>query len=307
MSRRSRGAARARGLTLVIAAALTALFVSIGLAAQVSAAEPTGDFAVFKQCPRTAVTTFPEEKFCLWSQTESGEVTIGTSNVPITKPITLQGGYIRNEETGHETFEAALNGETLSKAPQPVPGGLAGLIRCNEITEAVARLTCELVFQNGLTGVTATTELAKPASAIGVSTDNLLNEEGATLSLPAKVKLDNPLLGSACYIGTSASPVVLNLTDGTTSPPAPNKPITGKVGELRFKDEFKLTEITNNTLVDNAFSAPAVTGCGGLLAPVLDPVIDLKLGLPSAAGHNTAIQNNRVAMATAENVVVSEK
>lgn len=168
-------------------------------------------------------------------------------------------------------------------------------------------MTCELVFQNGLTGVNATTELAKPASEIGISTDNLLNQEGVALSLPVKIKLDNPLLGSACYIGSSASPVTLNLTDGPTAPPPPNKSISGKVGSLKFKDEFTLIEILKNTLVDNAFAAPEATGCGGLLAPVIDPVIGAKLGLPSAAGKNTAIQNNKLREATAETVIASEK
>jgi len=158
-----------------------------------------------------------------------------------------------------------------------------------------------------LTGVTATTELAKPASEIGINTSNLVNEEGVALSLPVKVKLDNPLLGSACYIGSSSSPVTLNLTTGKTSPPPPNTSIHGKLGNLEFLDEFTLVEITNNTLVDNAFSAPEASGCGGLLAPVLDPIIDLKLGLPSAAGKNTAIQNNRIREASGENVIKSEK
>jgi hypothetical protein len=290
--------------------AIVALMIgvaSIGSAAPAAAAEPTGDFAVFNQCPRFASTEYPEEKFCLYSQTESGEVTIGTSTVPIKNTITLQGGYIRNEETGHEVFVGALNGETLSRTPQTVPGGLAGLVNCNEISEPVARLTCELVFQNGLTGVTATTELAKPASAIGINTDNLANELGVALSLPVKVKLDNPLLGSQCYIGSAASPVTFNLTSGRTKPPPPNTPISGKVGNLQFKDELTLIEISENTLVDNGFSAPAASGCGGLLAPVLDPVIDAKLGLPSPAGKNTAIQNNRIREATAENVVATEK
>jgi len=43
--------------------------------------------------------------------------------VPITNTFTLQGGAIENEETGAEAFVGALNGETLSKTPQNVPGG----------------------------------------------------------------------------------------------------------------------------------------------------------------------------------------
>jgi hypothetical protein len=157
-----------------------------------------------------------------------------------------------------------------------------------------------------LTGVTATTELAAPASAIGISIQNLIEGEGIALSLPVKVKLDNPLLGSSCYIGSNAHPITLNLTDGTTSPPPPNKPITGKVGEITFQEEFAIATITENTLVDNAFSAPAASGCGGLLALAIDPVVNLQLGLPAAAGMNTAIENNTVKDANAASVKASE-
>ena len=300
------GLASVRRRTLLIATALMAPLLSLALAAPALAKAPTGDFAVFSQCPRFTA----EVDRCIYAQTIGGEVTIGSSSVPINADkkheIILQGGTIFHEATGKESFVGALNGETLSKTPQTVPGGLAGLIKCNEISEPVARLTCELVFQNGLTGVTATTELAKPASEIGINTNNLVNEEGTALSLPVKVKLDNPLLGSACYVGSSSSPVTLNLTSGTTSPPEPNKPISGKVGTLRFADKFNFVEITENTLVDNAFAAPAATGCGGLLAPVLDPVIDAKLGLPSPSGKNTAVQKNTLREATAKGVIESE-
>jgi hypothetical protein len=287
-----------------ITALMLGVFAIMALAASPAfAKEPTGDFAVFKQCPRFT----PGVNFCLHSVTGSGEVTAGKQTVPISSPITLEGGYIRNEQTEEETFVGAINGETLSKSPQTVPGGLAGLVKCNEISNFIVRASCELVFQNGLTGVTATTELAKPAGAIGINSNNLVNGEGVALSLPVKIRLENPLLGSECYVGSSSNPIIWNLTSGTTSPPAPNKPISGKVGVVEFKDNLELIEIVNNTLVDNAWSAPTATGCGGLFAFVLDPLINAKIGLPSAAGHNTAILNNLIKEATAETVIASEK
>jgi hypothetical protein len=291
-----------RRRTLVVTIALMVPLGALGLASPALAKEPTGLFAVFKQCPRFT----PHVTFCLYSETLSGEVTIGTTTTPITNPIILQGGISENEKE-EQSFVGALNGETLSKSPQKVPGGLAGLVKCPEITNFIERAACELVFENGLTGVNATTELAKPATAIGINTNNLVNEEGVALSLPVRVHLENPLLGSECYVGSSSSPVTLSLTTGTTSPPGPNKPIKGKLGNLQFLDELKLIEITNNTLVDNAFSVPVATGCGGLFAFLLDPLIDAKLGLPSAAGKNTVIQNNRIRQATGENVIASEK
>ena len=246
----------------------------LGTAQAASAKAPTGDFAVFSQCPRFTA----EVALCLYSQTKSGEVTLGKQTVPIAKTITLQGGVKRNEATEVETFVGALNGETLSKTPQKVPGGLAGLVKCNEISNFLERAACELVFENGVTGVNATTELARPASEIGINTNNLINEEGPALTLPLKIHLENPFLGSECYIGSSAKPLTLKLTTGTTTPPPPNKPIKGKVGEIFVKDESTFLELPENTVVDNAFSAPEATGCGGLFAFLIDPIIDSKSG-----------------------------
>jgi hypothetical protein len=280
-----------------------ALFATLALAGTAMAKTPTGKYLVFAQCPRFT----PGVTRCLYSQTKSGEVTIGKQTVPITNTIVLQGGTTRNEETEAETFVGALNGETLSKSPQNVPGGLADLVDCKEITNPLVRVPCEVVFENGLTGVNATTELAKPASEIGINTNNLVNSEGTALSLSVKVRLENPLLGGECYIGSSSKPIVLDLMTGTTSPPAPNKPITGKVGFITTEEEANFVEITENTLVDNSFSAPEATGCGGIFASVLDPIIDSKLGLPAAAGHNTAIEHNTIKLATGEAVIASEK
>jgi hypothetical protein len=59
--------------------------------------------------------------------------------------------------------------------------------------------------------------------------------------------------------------------------------------------------------VDNSFSVPTAHGCGGpLLASAIDPIINLKLGLPSAAGKNTAIPSGHVEQALAYYVMLSE-
>lgn len=95
------------------------------------AKEPTVDFAVFKQCPRFTTGV----NLCFYSNAYGGKVTLNKQTVPIKNTITLQGGYTFNEETEAETFLGALNGETLSKTPQNVPGGLLGLVKCNEISK----------------------------------------------------------------------------------------------------------------------------------------------------------------------------
>jgi hypothetical protein len=293
---------------------MTAVMVPVGaatLASPALAKEPTGDYAVFKQCPRFT----PGVLLCLHSETLSGSVTLGKQTVPLNEnkksAIVLQGG-IQFNELGQEFFAGALNGETLSKTPQNVPGGLTDLVNCTEIKgngliEILAREACKAIFENKTTGVAAVTELAKPATSIGISTRNLEIGEGVALALPVKVRLENSLLGSECYIGSSSSPLNLNLTTGATSPPLPNTSISGKPGHLHFKDEFEFVEVTENTLVNNEFSAPEATGCGGIFSFLIDPVIDSKLGLPAADGHNTAIQNNTLKEAGSEAVIASEK
>jgi hypothetical protein len=291
--------------------ALAVFVVPLVFAGTALAKEPTGDFAVFKQCPR--FTTGVE--LCFYSETLSGSVTLNKQVVPINEdkkhPIILQGG-LKKTGTEHEEFVGALNGETLSKTPQNVPGGLTGLVNCTEIKgegflEGLARSACKAVFENKTTGVAAVTELAKPASEIGISTQALETRTGPALTLPVKIKLENTLLGSECYIGSSAHPVTLALTAGTTSPAPPNKPISGKSGKLSFKDEFEFVEIKENTIVNNEFSAPEATGCGGIFAFLLDPIIDSKIGLPSPDGYNTAIENNTIKEGTPSAVIASEK
>jgi hypothetical protein len=275
-----------RMLMLVVGLAPT--LAMLGVASPAMAALE-GELAVFEQCP----TSNAQLVACIYGKTSSGEFVVGNKTVPITNPITIQGGFTRNKETGAEEFVGAANGETISKSPQTVPGGLAGLIKCNEIHELVLRLTCELTFQNGLTGVTATTELAAPASDIVLNEANLIQRKGIALSLPIKVKLSNPFLGSGCYIGSNAHPIILELTTGTTNPPPPNKPISGKVGNVIGNQEGTILYVKENTLVNNSFAAPRVEGCGAV--PLLiDPVVDLQSGLPAAAGHNTAILNDQL-------------
>jgi len=274
---------RGRTRQALLATMLAAILASLGVAASAQAEEhhPTGEFASFTQCPLNN----PLISWCIYSKTESGEVKIGKKTVPIENTITLQGGF--NEETGSPALEfiGAENGVTLSKTPQPVPGGLAGLVECYKITEPIAHLACVLAFQNGLTGVNAVTELAKPASDIGYNAENLIEETGVGLTLPVKIHLENPLLGSECYIGSSTTPVLLEFT---TSPSA-----GGKIGKLHFNKEFTFIEITNNTLADTAFKAPEATGCGGALAFAVNPVVNLVLGLPAETG-NKAIENNTI-------------
>jgi len=265
-----------------------------------AASAHTGEWAKFNYCP----STNPEVWKCVHSVTQGGKVVLGNKDVPIVNPVTLQGGFSKPPKgQKFSKFFAATNGVTLQPVPQPVPGGLAGLVNCKEIDGWLLRGLCELTFENGLTGVDATLELARPASEIVISQNNLVYEEGVALTLPVKVHLENPFLGSACYIGSSSEPLIWNLTTGETTPPAGTAPIHGASGELSYPEEGAISELSGNKLVDNNWKAPGASGCGGVLFEwALNPILDLAVGVPSAAGKNTAILENQVAFAEAESV-----
>jgi hypothetical protein len=296
---------RTRALRRMLIALATVLVPILALAtASPALAElhhPKGIYAPFADCPLSN----PEVNSCVFGTTESGEFVLGKSKVPIKATVTLQGGLHQNADESL-SFVGAEDGNTLSKTPQVVPGGLAGLFNCYEISNLLERISCEVVFQNGVTGVNATTELAAPASSIGISLINLILAHETALSLPVKVHLENPFLGSSCYVGSNAHPIVIPLTTGTTSPPPPNTPISGNPGTFEFAEEGKYLKVRENSLVNNSFAAPAAEGCGGLFAFLIDPLIDAKIGLPAAAGHNTAILNGTLQSAAAAAVKASE-
>jgi len=284
---------------LFVVTSLLASFAAMAIASP-AMATPKGAFAVFADCP-LKVTGL---NACIYATTESGSFTIGKKTVPIEKTQILQGGLKETSPTTLE-FVAAADGNTLPKTPQKVPGGLTGLVNCTEIKgsgllEKALRASCEAIFENGTTGVNAIVELAAPANHIGIDLGNLLAGSGTALSLPVKVRLENSLLGSSCYVGSNSAPIVIALTTGTTSPPLPNKPITGAVGELEFSEG--ILRVHKNSLVNNSFAAPATNGCGGVFEFLLGPIVNGTLGVPSAAGHNTAILNGTLQQAGAETV-----
>jgi len=280
---------------LLLAATLAALML---VPAASASASLTGEYARFNQCPLSN----PAVEICVFSESSSGNFTLGKKNVPLVNPVILKGGASGPAGVlGPLTFYAPTDGITLSKTPQPVPGGLLGVVAPSWWPQILKDLFNETI-NNGFTGVTATVELAGSASSIKANFLNALTQSGTVLGLPVKVKLSNSFLGSNCYIGSNSNPMQLNLTTGTTSPPPPNGPISGSAGELTEFEE-KILILKNNRLVDNSFSAPGANGCGGILFSwAVDPFVNSIVGVPSAAGTNTAILQGSSYLAAAENL-----
>ncbi|MCW3033457.1 MAG: putative secreted protein [Solirubrobacterales bacterium] len=206
------------------------------------------EFAEFLDCPEATAGV------CTVAHTTSGEFKMGTKDVPIEKPITLQGGLAFSSLQAQPLIPAR-DGNTLISPPQKVPGGLLGI-----------------GLIEGIGGeVTATATIAGPATGIQVNQYFLAEGGGIAVVLPLKIKLDNPLLGGECLIGSDSEPVVLHLT-------------TTKMGTIGNLAKGKITKISNVTLEDTAFAVPAAKNCG--ISTVL---VNLLAGLPSGAGHNKAV------------------
>lgn len=273
----NRGARALRAASRRPVAAAVVLAVGGGLASAAPASAKAvvdENYLPFKHCP----VSVKKLEACIVATTTSGEFHLGSKTVKIESPVTLQGGLMPPPKGEPEVFRELVpptdGAPVLVAAPMKVPGGLTGIEGAE--TEA--------------TEVFATTELVGP---VLVNESNQVEERGAAVKLPLRVKLSNPTLGEECFVGSAAEPVTLNLTTGTTSPPSPNTPIHGSKGTLSTSDN--IATFAGLTLVDNSFGAPGAHGCGGTaLEAVVDAVVNTASGLPAAPGTNTAILNGEV-------------
>jgi hypothetical protein len=264
--------------------AAVATIGALAFASSASAATPTGAYAPFKYCPyqNTNVLT------CVLSQSTSGSFKLGNATVPIPagKTVTFQGGF--GYSTGFDWYNAANGGQTLEPVALKVPGGLIGLVNTGGWSGILIDLFNAAVAS--VNDVYATAELAGPVQFNYI---NLVTQSNnPAVVMPIKVHLTNPFLGSSCYIGSNSNPVTLRLVTGTTAPPAGVTPLTGSSGILQpTPPGTSITESDGTKLVDNTFSVPAASNCGFLLLDklIITAGVNLKEGLPSAAGKNSAI------------------
>jgi hypothetical protein len=270
------------------------------MAASASAHHPTGLFAKFAQCPFEN----PKVEICTYAESTSGVFQFGKINAPIVKPEILQGGYYESPETGELIFVGAVNGQTLVKVAQTIPGGLLGNSKAGRYPWYF-RNFCKNFPNNSECTLTGTAELVGEPH---LSTINLIFEEGIALELPLVLHMKNPLLGNKCFIGTPSEPIVVKFTTGPTNPPPPNLPVHGSSGTLEILEEGGYAGVKGGTLIDNAFAAPGVSGCGGPQAIVLDKELDEKNALPSPAGNNTIVLgSSELAIAVTHSVEKSEE
>jgi hypothetical protein len=282
---------------------LAALVMSLALlptAVSASAAtkSPTGDFAVFSDCP----TENPLVKACFADVSTAGGFQVGKIDVPIVTPVYLQGGLYENEATSTLEFVPAADGKSLAMKPEEVPGGIFSVVN-EKHYPGYLRSFCKTFPKN------STCKLTGVVEGVGFPVfnfSNLLSGQGTAVEVPLRLHLKNPLLGARCYIGSPADPIIVQYTTGTTSPPPPNTPITGALGAGEGRDEGSWIGLAGNELVDNAFAAPGAEGCGGPQAVNVDREMNKMDGLPSPAGYNTTKLGGSLDLAAAAAVVASE-
>jgi hypothetical protein len=289
---------RLRMVGLCLAAAVALSSVAAG-----SAFANANIWEKFNECPLHATPAPGFEMGCIHGEAgpesffQAGKVT-----VHFAKTVQLNIGFsetAETETTGQLSVYAAQDGHTITKEAEPAPSLTEG-VDASKLSEAEKKRYEEYLASGKSTKVTATIELALPAKDMYLSDSHLLAEEGEAFGFPVMIHLTNAFLGTKCYVGSTAEPIVVPFTVGTTSPPPPNTPIRGTIGELTFHEEFSIVVLKGTKLVDNEYAAPGVNGCG--VSGSLDEAVDSALGLPSPAGSNTTILVGKLYQAAAEKV-----
>ncbi len=249
----------------VAAAVVAMMAVSAGFA---QAATPAKGYEDFVGCQTASEN--PTSEFCVHSVIKSGNFKMGSKNVPIENPIPMTG----NVDSELENFGANSQGG-LKPVQQKVPGGVVGLTGLTWLLE--------LLGSKALTLYAVTEAVGQPQLSL------------ESIQLPIRVHLINSVLGNNCYVGSPSNPINLNMITGTTSPPPPNEPISGKEVELGFEPAREILLAKDGTFVDNSFSAPGASGCVlklfGFIPVSINGLVNAQSGLPAAAGTNETVQN----------------
>lgn len=240
-----------RLVPVAAATAALSLFGS-GLATAQAATGSTGT-------PTSAPLTFdgwgtcpvgdPDVATCATVLVRSGTAKIGSLSVPLSDgALKIAGGvkYVFGDDGSFSQVFVPAPGTRNGVVSNPisVPGGVFG-------------------FEGplGLSSVTVTLEpIATPT--IDLFTFNL--------KLPVRMKLSNALLGNNCYIGTSATPIRLNLE--TPNQNGNDAEVIGNHPGAVFR------AIPHN---DRTFAVPGATGCGALGS--LNWAVNLRAGTPSGS------------------------
>ncbi|WP_225801017.1 hypothetical protein [Streptomyces sp. NK15101] len=273
---------------LATLSALTALgaFASIGTA---TAAVPqlNGAWGPFDRCPVDAPAILAADGLdkapqCVSSSSAGGSIKLGNTTV-VTGRTNLQIGVIQNAD-GTNTVVPPPAGSLIADSAT-VPGGLLGLMCPSDIPFITD--ICRQLSDANLNKITATVESVGTPSEFdqiaGVLTDMPI------VRIPVRIHLQNPFLGSNCYIGTKSNPIVLRPSN-LTSPDFSVERYDGD-GTPNEEGDMSRLNILGSTQVDRTFAVPGASGCGFGLG-LVDGAVNLKTGLPAASGRNSITLND---------------
>lgn len=247
-----------------------------------------GDWAPFTRCPvddssMLAADGVNVSSGCLAADSPSGTIKLGNTTAA-TGDSNLQLGILSNNTT-NVTTAVAPSGGAIAAAPVVIPGGLLGLM-CPSSIPVVSQV-CAEITNSTLNKVTASIEPAGSPSNLSLFA---IGTQGQVIvTVPVKIQLSNPLLGSGCFIGTNSHPIVLNLTTQAT-PTGASFDLFDPNGTSDPNGTLALVTESDATVADTTFAVPGASGCG--LLGVLDLGLDLKTGLPSPSGNNSLVLNN---------------
>jgi hypothetical protein len=249
---------RTRYSKILVTAALSALASMAILASVANAATPPAPYQDFAGCQTPAENEAVAS--CIKVTFSGGHLRLGKKNIPITAPIVLRGDL----EQATENFNYNSEGGIVP-VRQMVEGGLFGTTGNKAVDQAMASHNAFKVF--------ATVESAGKPSTFAAY----------PFTVPVKVHLENPFLGSSCYIGSEAAPIALNLT--ASKEPTEFAPEAGRPA---------VEAQSGGIMGDNTFTVPAASGCVltvGSYHLDVSKLINSSWGLPSAAGKSEAVFN----------------
>jgi hypothetical protein len=282
---------------MLTAAAVLAVLAPVGLAPASAASSVTlrGDWAAFTRCPvddpamLAATGQAPDgsgsSALCVASDSSHGSIKLGNTTAT-TGDTNLQAGLVGSFSAGFTVVSPA--GGAIVSAPVTVPGGLLGLICPSSIP--VISAICQEIVNSPLNKVTAVVQAAGQPSNFNFTAG--LAKGQPILTLPVKVQLQNPILGSGCFLGSNSNPIVLK-PENLVKPKVTTKRFNPNGTQNLSKGVLEDVIVTGKQ-GDSSFSVPGATGCGGALSAVIDRVLDAKEGLPSPAGQNSLVLNHAI-------------
>jgi len=256
----------------------------------------SGPFAPFDRCPvddAVMLASAAGTNSCVAANSPNGTFQIGKTTTT-TGNTNLQVGLACSDTScdasgseGTKPFAVVSGtGGAIVADPAEVPGGLLGLMCPSEILLVSA--LCQQATEGELNRVMATVEGAGTPSKFNLSGSFLTGVP--LITLPVKLHLSNPLLGSNCYIGSNSKPIVLHPETTDLTNEELNFEVTNLAGEPDPEGQLDFITVSHTVQGDHTFAVPGANGCGPL--GVADPAIDLKVGLPSPSGSNSLVLND---------------